>query len=1251
MKYDLDKLQKDFRNPPREYSPVAFWFWNGELQEEEIKRQLKEMVDKGVYGGFMHARVSLRTRYLSERWWQIIEYTVKKAHEIGFFAWIYDEYAWPSGAAGSVSRISHQPFSKVLEASIENEAQGLKFSQQRLSGPGKMRIKVKPEINESLVAVLACKIESEKPIKISQIQNLSQYVNKEWAVPPGQWLVMSFYSYRIPNRVNYLNPKTIAYFIKVTHEEYCRRVGAYFDSTIPGIFFDEIFNSGKPIVWTDLFAREFQRRKSYDLLPYLPLLVYDGGEKTTKIRCDYFDVLTDLYEQSFFKQISDWCAVHNLKLTGHTEEWIEYHPYRQGDYFRTMRHLQIPGADDHCFRYTFPRRTNPVESKVLSSISHLKGAERSMAEAMGGAGWAITPQKLKYGANLLHIMGCNMLVLHGFYYTTNTPQAMDDFPGDWFYENPCWKYFKVYADYVSRLSFMLSGGKHICDIALFYPIATIWANTTWNSSEPPPTRMTGETASIQFPQPSEKDYHNWLRVKQVADCYNNTLIYLVENQTDLDVIDEGFLLQSWIEEGKIKIAGENYRVLVLPRVRILGREVLEKIQKFCRSGGIVIAIGELPSGSREGGSNDRVVHLKVREIFGKSSLEVKSFLQKDKIYSHHIGRGRAYLVRDEPGLVLEVVRKCLQPDFQILEGDPRDIYSLHRRKEGIDLYFLVNGQAKNRSYTLSFHCQGIPSRWNPETGKATLLKNYRFERGKTIFSLDFAPDEGCFVVFQKDSQGKILKFPQEEKPFIEQGTSLSIPLDGEWKFSVAPEVLDQQWKAEVEDSVLKIPVMRFNWTQDESASWQDPEVDDTNWELITVADVGESEGNCSRYLSEWQAKWITFRENAPIGRGDNFARLFFRKLVKIKETVEKAKLCITASTNYKLYINGKTVGEGSEWQRPKTYNIVPFLNKERNIIAVEVERKTETEADEDIVTGYAWTAPERIIGLLAEGFIITNSGKRIDLYTDSSWKVSLDAAFGWDEVDYDDSSWPWAWERGRPPLKPWGNLPLYDRKMEFPVTLWYRQRLPLGVKSISFPDIRGDWKLYLNGKPITFLKGEKSIEFSHLKKDNLLALKVKVNGFSEGLKKPIEVICTKASTELVPWDELGLSWYSGRAVYKKTFSIPEDYLGKKVILEMGKVHHCAEIWINGKLAGVRIWAPYSLDITGHLKEGENTISIVVVNLLANRRRWEIFDSVRGRGWNRFWHEDSIEREKEQLISGLIGPVRLVVANGKGGKEC
>ncbi|MFH5185077.1 hypothetical protein ACHHV8_21890 [Paenibacillus sp. TAB 01] len=45
-----------FQFPPVEFRVHPFWFWNGEMEEEEIARQIGEMKDKGVGGIFICAR-------------------------------------------------------------------------------------------------------------------------------------------------------------------------------------------------------------------------------------------------------------------------------------------------------------------------------------------------------------------------------------------------------------------------------------------------------------------------------------------------------------------------------------------------------------------------------------------------------------------------------------------------------------------------------------------------------------------------------------------------------------------------------------------------------------------------------------------------------------------------------------------------------------------------------------------------------------------------------------------------------------------------------------------------------------------------------------------------------------------------------------------------------------------------------------------------------------------------------------------
>ena len=73
----------------------------------------------------------------------------------------------------------------------------------------------------------------------------------------------------------------------------------------------------------------------------------------------------------------------------------------------------------------------------------------------------------------------------------------------------------------------------------------------------------------------------------------------------------------------------------------------------------------------------------------------------------------------------------------------------------------------------------------------------------------------------------------------------------------------------------------------------------------------------------------------------------------------------------------------------------------------------------------------------------------------------------------------------------------------------------------------------------------------------------------------------------------------------------------KVILDLGDVCEIARLTVNGTAAGVRLWAPYTFDLTGLLQEGVNTISVEVSNALANGM------------------------SHSKLPSGLLGPVKFL----------
>ncbi|MBR2021515.1 MAG: hypothetical protein IJ939_03675, partial [Clostridia bacterium] len=84
----------------------------------------------------------------------------------------------------------------------------------------------------------------------------------------------------------------------------------------------------------------------------------------------------------------------------------------------------------------------------------------------------------------------------------------------------------------------------------------------------------------------------------------------------------------------------------------------------------------------------------------------------------------------------------------------------------------------------------------------------------------------------------------------------------------------------------------------------------------------------------------------------------------------------------------------------------------------------------------------------------------------------------------------------------------------------------------------------------------------------------------------------------------------------------------------------AEVWVNGVFAGSRIWEPYELDITDMVRNGENEIVVIASNSAAVERQFMLVDEGEALGWNRYWNYDNIQREGENLVSGLQGPVRI-----------
>src|SRR5262249_4114135 len=82
--------------------------------------------------------------------------------------------------------------------------------------------------------------------------------------------------------------------------------------------------------------------------------------------------------------------------------------------------------------------------------------------------------------------------------------------------------------------------------------------------------------------------------------------------------------------------------------------------------------------------------------------------------------------------------------------------------------------------------------------------------------------------------------------------------------------------------------------------------------------------------------------------------------------------------------------------------------------------------------------------------------------------------------------------------------------------------------------------------------------------------------------------------------------WSGRTWYRKTFTLPKSYAGKKVFVEFEGARHVVEVYMNGKLLGISKsgFTPFGFDLTPHLQFGAPNVLAVMCDNRFMKDPWE-----------------------------------------------
>lgn len=667
------KLLTEFACPPSPYRGKPFWAWNGKLEEQELRRQIRVLRDMGLGGFFMHARVGLDTAYLSEEWFRCVNACIDEADRLGMEAWLYDEDRWPSGAAGGLVTKNVKYRARHLVMEKFDDPKKFKWRPDTLAaftaavqGSGATAVQpiakgARPKALEAGQSILAVRIEIEKP---------SPWYNG--------------YTY-----LDTMSHEAVQRYLKVTHQAYKKHCGKSFGPLVPGIFTDEP-NYGwlgdTMVPWTAKLPAFFKQRYGYDLLPHLVELFYDvDGKAVSQARYQFSDCITFLFVDAFSRQIGQWCGKNKLQFTGHVlcEETMRSQTMVVGSCMRHYEWMQAPGMD-----LLTERSRQYLTAKQVASAARQFGWKWRLTEIYGCTGWDFSFESHKAVGDWQTALGINLRAQHLSWYTM-LAEAKRDYPAGIFYQSPWWPFYGKVEDYFSRVHVAMTRGREVRDLLVIHPVESMWT-----------MRKAG-----WMQDPATNAYDQML--DQVSDS-------LLHNQIDFDFGEEELLSRHAkvaAVDGKplLKVGKAAYKGVLVPPMKTMRSTTLALLTKFAAAGGPVVFAGDV-AGHVDALPSDAVAALAAN--CGKAPAQGKALADAVSPFARQLtittpdGQNVApaiYLLReDKDAFYLFVINTSHVPR----QGGADDVLARDRREAFADV--------RIRGFR---GCEGQPIELDPQTGR------------------------------------------------------------------------------------------------------------------------------------------------------------------------------------------------------------------------------------------------------------------------------------------------------------------------------------------------------------------------------------------------------------------------------------------------------------------------------------------------------------------------------------------------------
>ena len=537
--------QKLLKNPPLECEVTYSWLWNAPVTKEGIDQRLEGFLKAGIRSLYIlplpkdfrpdTLRTFLSPEYLSEEFWEIVNYAIRKCVSLGIKPWIYDEGGWPSGAAGRRTEMQN-PRAVV-----------------GLLGEREITLKAGEKYTpcEEFIALLDGKVRLDDDYVAKKNVTLREYYIRHNA--PN------------PYFIDFTDPTVTDTFIDNTYKGYKNVVGDLFGDVIPLFFTDEPGLSRYTI--PKRCFEEFTERYGYDLRDYIYVIsgeVDAPTEKENQARIDYFSYVCELFYKNTFVKLSEWCEKNGICYSGHLMADNYPDSCRNGyaSMLDVLRLMQIPGIDViwEQIRYPYGGRAPvdeeetcrmPFFTRFATSAARQMGRNLALTETYSIYGDGISPDEMRYASNYQAVRGINVFNFLTLPYGKSRCEPLMMRPA-FCPEKPGFKSLAHINGYYARLGYLLRLGYAEGDTALYHPCLDYMACNTVSEAAVESFRAAG--------------------------------VSLEERNIPFDLIDDKGIREAIEWNGGLKLGDAVYRHIVVPENKYMPTDVKERISQYLGEG-------------------------------------------------------------------------------------------------------------------------------------------------------------------------------------------------------------------------------------------------------------------------------------------------------------------------------------------------------------------------------------------------------------------------------------------------------------------------------------------------------------------------------------------------------------------------------------------------------------------------------------------------------------------------------------------